>query len=249
MGELSLTLSVNDSVGALTVLRDVSDGDGDEVTDCAVECELAITSTLFATLPTLSTSRFVGSGTPTDIVLSGGVLNTDASGDWTATLVVGDGVVLSSTQAGVVRIEVEAAPVNNLPSYVLGELSLTLAEDSSPVSALTVLRNVFDVDSDVTVSLIVARSTPERLFSRLPTLNPPTIATGSTAVAVLLSGGVLQPDANGEWTARVELSDGADLLGGAITRTLTVGVVTLRVTPVNDAPRYTVGRSAVADGS
>ena len=147
---------------------------------------------------------------------------------------------------GVVSLRV--TPVNDAPRYVVGPLSLTVAEDSSPVTALTVLRNVFDVDSDVTLSLVVARSTPERLFSRLPTLNPPTIATGSTAVAVLLSGGVLQPDANGEWTARVELSDGADLLGGAITRTLTVGVVTIGVTPVNDVPTY-VARSAVADGS
>ena len=118
----------------------------------------------------------------------------------------------SSTPAGVVTIRV--LPENEPPTYtVAADLTLTVAEDSSPVTALTVLRNVFDVDSDVTLSLVVARSTPERLFSRLPTLNPPTIAAGSTAAAVLLSGGVLQPDANGEWTARVELSDGADLLG------------------------------------
>ena len=60
-----------------------------------------------------------------------------------------DGV--ASTTAGVVRIEVEAAtvvPVNTPPSYVLGELSLTVAEDSGSVPTLTVLREVSDVDGD-----------------------------------------------------------------------------------------------------
>ena len=119
LGELSLTVAEDSgSVPTLTLLREVSDGDGDEVTVALVDASSP--SALFSTLPTLSTSRFVGSGTPLDIVLSGGVLNTDESGVWTATLVVSD--TESSTDAGVVRIEVTpVVPVNALPSYVLGE--------------------------------------------------------------------------------------------------------------------------------
>ena len=135
LGELSLTVAEDSgSVPTLTVLREVSDVEGDEVTVALVDASSP--SALFSTLPTLSTSRFVGSGTPLDIVLSGGVLNTAESGVWTATLVLSDAE--SSTTAGVVRIEVDASdgspPVNNLPSYVLGELlSLTVDEDSGSV--------------------------------------------------------------------------------------------------------------------
>ena len=81
--------------------------DGDEVTVALLDASSP--SALFSTLPTLSPSSFSSSGTPTDVVLSGGVLTTDESGDWTATVVLSDGE--SSTTAGVVRIEVEVAPV------------------------------------------------------------------------------------------------------------------------------------------
>ena len=70
--------------------------DGDEVTVALLDASSP--SALFSTLPTLSTSRLAGSGTPTDVVLSGGVLTTDELGVWTATLVVSDGA--SSTTGG-----------------------------------------------------------------------------------------------------------------------------------------------------
>ena len=133
---------MNESVGALTVLREVSDADGDEVTIALLGASSP--SALFSTLPTLNPSTVAGAGTPLDVVLSGGVLTTDELGVWTATLVVSD-AALRARRLGVVRIEVtQVAPVNTLPSYVLGELSLTLGVNDS-VRALTVLREVSDV--------------------------------------------------------------------------------------------------------
>ena len=66
-------------MGALTVLREVSDADGDEVTVALVDASSP--SALFSTLPTLnpSTVSAVALGRRLDVVLSGGVLTTDAS--------------------------------------------------------------------------------------------------------------------------------------------------------------------------
>ena len=75
-------------MGALTVLREVSDADGDEVTVALLGASSP--STLFSTLPTLSPLTIASSAAPAEVVLSGGVLNADESGVWTATLVVSD---------------------------------------------------------------------------------------------------------------------------------------------------------------
>ena len=229
-------------MGALTVLREVSDVDGDEVTVALVDASSP--SALFATLPTLSTSRFVGSGTPLDIVLSGGVLNIDESGVWTATLVVSDSA--SSTPAGVVTISVApVVPVNALPSYVLGELSLTLGANES-VGALTVLRAVSDADGDeVTVALLGA-SSPSALFSTLPTLNPSTVAGAGTPLDVVLSGGVLTTDELGVWTATLVVSDTESSTTAGV---VSIEVEAATVVPVNNLPSYVLGELSLTLGA
>ena len=73
LGVLSLTISEDTAVSSLSVLREVSDIDGAEVTLALMDAR-STPSTLFSTLPTLSASRITGCGTPTDVVLSGGVL-------------------------------------------------------------------------------------------------------------------------------------------------------------------------------
>ena len=108
-------------------------------------------------------------------------------------------------------------------------LSVEVAEDTASVPALMVATDVADVDGDaLTVALSDRSSNEGALFSTAPTVSLDT----DTSV-IVLQGGALNANANGVWTAVVELSDGD--------ATVPVGTATVNVTAVNDAPTYAAG--------
>ena len=238
LGALSVTVA-EDAAGAippapLIVATDISDMDN---AIGGLTVSLANPSSnegsLFSTAPTVS----LNTGTSV-IVLQGGTLNANANGVWTATVHLSDGVAV--VNAGVVTVSVTA--VNDAPTFTPGTLSTMVAEDTTgtiPPTSLTVATGVDDVDNtigDLTVSLADPSSNEGSLFSTAPTVS---LNTGTSVI--VLQGGTLNANANGVWTATVRLSDG----DASTAATATVGVVTVSVTVVNDAPTYTPGTLSV----
>ena len=250
VGTLSVTMA-EDTPGAvptppLTLATDVGDIDN-AIADLTVSLtdRSSTESALFATAPTVSLES---SGVGTNvIVLQDGVLNADANGVWTATVELSDSVSTPVT-VGVVTVSVTAE--NDAPTFAAGTLSVTVAEDTAgavPTPPLTVATDVGDIDNapaDLTVMLLNGRSTPTSvgldvgdaaiaLFATAPT-----VSLDVDTSVIVLQDGVLNADANGVWTATVELSDG-------VSTPVTVGVVTVSVTAENDAPTFAVGTLSV----
>ena len=164
---------------------------------------------LFATLPNVTLSGAEGAQS---IVLSGGVANANANGVWTATVLLSNDT--TTLDVGVVTVLV--TPVNDAPAFTIGTTVAEMTENRGPVPSLTIATDVSDIDGDtLSVTLDGVQGT-EALFS-----HPPTVAlAGFTGFqSIVLSGGFLSADANGEWTATVRLSDGVT--------TVETGVVTL----------------------
>ena len=187
---------------------------------------------LFAILPDVTLSGAVGAQS---IVLSGGSLYADANGEWTATVLLSDAEDAAPVEVGLVTVSV--TPVNDAPVFTVGTTVMTVPEDSGSLSSLTVATDVSDIEGDaLSVMLAGASSVPDDLFATLPDV----ALSGAVGVqSIVLSGGRLYADANGVWTATVLLSDAE----GATP--VEVGVVTVSVTPVNDAPVFTVGTTVM----
>ena len=245
----------------LTVATEAYDIDGDKLTVSLTGVGFTLTSVnsaitaLFDTMPTLALVRGIGMDASTSVVVHGGIIAADANGEWTATAELSDGTGLTTT-LGVVTVIVN--PMPDTPTAVLAATDVTVSEDTpSPVvPLLTVATQATDVDGDVlavslattgiggiwyldvmdvedvgddrlTVSLIISESTGSELFS-----TPPDVSLDTAASAIVLEGGELVADANGVWTAALELSDDTDM-------TTTLGQVTVTVLPSPDVPQYT----------
>ena len=212
------------SVPALMVATDVADVDGDALT-VALVGNSSNEGELFSTAPTISLNTDTSV-----IVLQGGALNANANGVWTATVELSDGE--ATVPVGTATVNVTA--VNDAPTYAAGVLSVEVAEDTAgdvPPTPLMVATDVADVDNligDLTVALVGNSSNEGALFSTVPDVSLDT----DTSV-IVLQGGALNANANGVWTAVVELSDGD--------ATVPVGTATVNVTAVNDAPTYAAG--------
>ena len=220
------------SLSSLAVATGVSDIEGNALSVTLAGAS-SVPDDLFATLPDVTLSGAVG---VQSIVLSGGRLYANANGEWTATVRLSDGVAV--VNVGVVTVSV--TPVNDAPVFTVGTTVMTVPEDSGSLSSLAVATGVSDIEGNaLSVTLADASSVPDDLFATLPDV---TLSGAAGAQSIVLSGGSLYADANGEWTATVLLSDAEDAEGAT---TVEVGVVTVSVTPVNDAPAFTVGTTVM----
>ena len=230
------------SIDVLTVATSVRDADGDSLTLVLTE-ETATLGRVVATI----TRLFASASTPTvalagavgnqSIELRDGVAQFNSNGVWTATVSVGDGTG-NTVSVGVVTVSVTA--MGDVPIFTQGSARTTVAEDTSAVPLLTVATSVRDIDGEaLTVSLrganaVLGNKVPATITQLFVT--PPGVTlTGDVGDEIIeLRGGVITPNANGRWTATVELSDSA----GSVT---VVTVVTVSVTAENDAPVFTRG--------
>ena len=126
---------------------------------------------------------------------------------------------------GTYTLHLDTRP-STLPTFTVATTVLIVEEDNL-LSPLTVATNVNDADGDtLTVMLAGVNSTPIGTMSLFT--QPPTVALSGAlgAQSIVLSGGSLNVNANGVWTATVHLSDGAV--------TESVGVVTISVVQCSD---------------
>ena len=209
------------SLSSLTVATDVSDIDDDALSVTLAGASLLNGGVvLFSRSPTVALSGAVGAQS---IVLSGGRLYANTSGEWTATVQLSDGVAV--VDVGVVTVSV--TPVNDAPVFIRHIMVVRIIpEDQGSLSSAIVAVGVRDIDGDtLSVTLAGASSVPDNLFSRSPTV---ALSGAVGSQSIVLSGGSLHADANGVWAATVLLSDGV--------ATVDTGMITVSVTPVNDTP-------------
>ena len=220
------------SLSSLAVATDVSDIEGDALSVMLAGAS-SVPDDLFATLPDVTLSGAVGAQS---VVLSSGRLSANATGIWTATVLLSDAEDAegaTTVEVGVVTVSV--TPVNDAPAFTVGTTVMTVPEDSDSLSSLTVATGVSDIEGNaLSVTLAGASSVPDDLFATLPDV---ALSGAAGAQSIVLSGGRLYANANGEWTATVRLSDGVAVVD--------VGVVMVSVTPVNDAPAFTVGTTVM----
>ncbi len=137
-------------------------------------------------------------------------------------------------------LTLNVTPVNDAPSFLIPTPVLTLNEDVGLVNRANFATSILPGPSTAfdevpqTLNFVVVSNSNPGLFTTAPSLSPTGTLTFATA-----------PDANGQAIVVVRLRDSGAGTGNGNVNISTDQTFTINLTPVNDAPQFTLSGSTV----